>query len=158
MQPIEWKTISGAIGGTRVYLFVTQHNRVAAVDFADPLSKISNQFVQGFVLSSRGEIAIEITHQANAERNVIEIVAVDVSACELNYPTIADFDLPVSARGPVTNDEMIGKAVRHSPDVPMIVVEDPGIALPSPAVVDHDILPAVPGDARFIDGPAHSRS
>lgn len=158
MQPIEWKPISGAIGGTRVYLFVTQHNRVAAVDFAHPLSKISNQFVQGFVLRPGGEIAIEVSHQANAERDVIEIVAVDVSACELNYPTIADFDLPVSARGPVTNDEMVGKAVRHPPDVPVIVVKDPGVTLASSAIVNHDIFPAVPGDTRLIDRPAHSWS
>ena len=67
------------------------------VDFADPSSKISNQFVQGFVLSSGRKITIKIAHQANTDRDVVEIVTVDVSAGELNDPSIANFDLAVCA-------------------------------------------------------------
>ena len=67
------------------------------VDFADPPSKISNQFVQGVVLSSGGKITIKIAHQANTDRDVVEIVAVYVSAGELNDPSIANLDLAVSA-------------------------------------------------------------
>lgn len=67
-----------------------------SVDFADSLSKIPDQLVQGVVLRSGGEIAIEIADQTDAEGDVIEIVAVDVSAGELDHPPIPNLDLAIT--------------------------------------------------------------
>lgn len=78
-----------------------------------------------------------------------------VAAVYLTAPTIAYFDFPVSGRGAVANDEMIGQTVLHAPDMPMIIVERRGIALPRPAIVHDDVLPATWDDRRMIDLRTH---
>ena len=158
MQPIKRETISRTIRWAGIYFLMAQYNRIATVDFTNSLPQVTNQFIQSFVLSSGREIAIEVADEANAERDVIEIVAVDVASGELNYPPIADLDLAITGRSPISNDKMISKAIRHAPDVPMIIIKYPGVTLASSTVVHHDIFPAIPGDARVIDRPAHGWS
>jgi hypothetical protein len=69
----------------------------------------------------------------------------------LAAPAIAYFDLAVAGRGAVADDEMISETVLHPPDMPMIVVERCGIALPCPAVVHDNVLPTTRHDRRTID-------
>jgi hypothetical protein len=46
---------------------------------------------------------------------------------------------------------MISKAVRHSPDMPMIIIKDPRVSLSSTAIVDDDIFPSVSLDTGIVD-------
>lgn len=67
-----------------------------------------------------------------------------VTAIDLAAPTIADLNLTVSTGCSVSDHKMIGKPVLHPADVPVIVIEHPGVALPSAAVMHHNELPATP--------------
>ncbi len=87
-------------------------------------------------------IAIEIANQANAERDVVQIIAVDVSAIDLASPTVTHFDLTVAGRSPVSYYEMIRETVLHVANVTMVIIEHRGVALSRTAVVHDDKLPA----------------
>ena len=82
----------------------------------------------------------------------------DMAAGELNHPAVANLDLAVAGRGTVANDKMVGETIRHAPDVAVIVVKDPGVPLASPAIVHHDVFPAIPGHSGVINGSPHSGS
>src|SRR5580704_18449829 len=82
----------------------------------------------------------------------------DMAASELNYPSVANLDLAIARRGPVANNEMISETVRHTPNVAMIVIKNPGVSLASPAIVHHDVLPTIPCYSSIIDGSTHCRS
>lgn len=107
MQPGQRKSGSGAVGRARIDLFMPADNRISAIDFTDPLSQVTDQFVQRQVLIFRGHVAIEIADEANPEGNVIEIIAVDMPAIELPGPAIPDFNLAVAGRTAVANHEMV---------------------------------------------------
>ncbi len=87
-------------------------------------------------------IAIEIANQTNPERNIIQVIAVDVAAIDLAAPTIAHFNLTVTCRCSVADDEMIGKSISHVADMSMVVIKRARVALSRPAVVHHNHLPA----------------
>jgi hypothetical protein len=127
------------------------HNRVMRINFPATFSQISDQLFAGFELAARWLIAIEIAHQANAERNVVQVIAVHMSAVDLTPPAIAHFDLAIAGRGAVADDEVIGESVSHSADVPVVIIEDPGAALSCPAVVHNDELPTTAQDQGAID-------
>src|SRR5215471_10327641 len=93
VKPIQREPVSRTVGRPRIDFFVTTHNRIPAVDLANTSPEIADQLVQGFVLGFCGQIAIEIAHQADADRNIVQIVAMDVAAAELTNPAIPDFDL-----------------------------------------------------------------
>jgi hypothetical protein len=65
-------------------------------------------------------------------------------AIDLAAPAIADFYLAVPARCSVANHEMIGKAVAHPADTPVIIIERARVSLPCSAVVHDDKLPTTP--------------
>src|SRR6516225_6433561 len=46
---------------------------------------------------------------------------------------------------------MVSQSIRHFANMTMVVVEDAGVTLARPAVVNDDIFPAIAGDARVID-------
>ena len=75
----------------------------------------------------------------------------DVAAIDLAPPAIADFDLAVAGGGAVADDEMVGEAVGHAPDIAVVVIEDAGVALPGAAVVHDDEAPALAQDRGAID-------
>lgn len=75
----------------------------------------------------------------------------NVPTAKLPVPTIANFNLAVPGGGAVTDHKMISKAVRHSPDMPMIIIKDPRVSLSSTAIVDDDIFPSVSLDTRIVD-------
>jgi len=127
------------------------HDRVMRINFPAALSQIIDQLFTGFELAARWLIAIEIAHQANPERNVVQIIAVHVSAVDLAPPAIAYFDLAITGRGAVPDDEMIGQPIAHSAHVPVIIIENPGAALSCAAVVHNDELPTTAHHRRAID-------
>jgi len=96
-------------------------------------------------------IAIEIADQTNAERDVVQIIAVNVAAIDLSAPTISDFDLAVAGGSSIADDEMISKSVLHSANMPVVIIERGRISLTCSAVVHDNKLPAAPRDRRAID-------
>ena len=127
------------------------HDCVMRINLPAALSQIIDQLFASFELAARWLIAIEIAHQANPERNVVQIIAVHVSAVDLAPPAIAYFDLAITGRGAVSDDEMIGQPIAHSAHVPVIIIENPGAALSCAAVVHNDELPATAHYRRAID-------
>jgi len=92
----------------------------------------------------RGEIA----DQTNSERDVVQVIAVDVPAVDLSPPPVPHFDLAVAGRCAVADHEMIREPVLHPPKMPVVIIERGRVSLPRPAVVDHDVLPAAARDRR----------
>ena len=100
-------------------------------------------------------IAVEIADQTNPERDVVQVIAVDVAAVDLPAPTVADLDLAVAGRRSVADHEMISKSVLHPPKMPVVIIERSRISLTRSAVVHDDVLPATPRDRCPIDLGAH---
>ena len=78
-----------------------------------------------------------------------------VTAIDLAPPTIAYFDLTVSSGCSVSDHKMIGQSVLHPAHVAVIVIEDPGVALASAAVVHDNELPPTPFHGCASDGVNH---
>jgi len=74
-----------------------------------------------------------------------------VAAVDLASPPIANFDLTITSRCAVTNDEVISKAILHTPDMPMIVIENARVALSRAAIMHDNELPATPFHRRAPD-------
>ena len=158
MKPGQRETIPRAVRGNRVDFFVPADNRVPSIYFADTPSQVANQFVECFVFRFSRQVPVEISDEANADRNIVQIIAVYMSAAELPVPAIADFDLAISGGCAVANDKMVSEPVWHVTDIAVVVIEDPGISLARSAVVHDNVLPPVAGDACIIDRRANSRS
>lgn len=105
-----------------------------------------------------GEIAIEVAHQANADADIVQVIAVDVAAGQLFDPSITDFDLAIPGGCAVADDKMVGQSVRHFAYVAVIIIKDPRISLSCPTVVDDDILPSIPGYVSIVNRLADGRS
>ena len=72
------------------------HRNVVPVDLAATFAQVINQFFARFELAAGGLIAIEIADEANSERDVVQIIAVNVAAVDLSPPAIADLDFAVA--------------------------------------------------------------
>jgi len=103
------------------------------------------------------EVTIEIADQANTNSDIIQIIAVDVTAGHLLDPSVANFDLTIPGRRTVADDKMVGQPVWHFAHVAMIVVKDPSVSLPCSAIVNDDIFPPVAGHSRIVDCLADGR-
>ena len=127
------------------------HRYLASVGFAAAFTQVTNEFLARFELCARGLISIEIAHETNAERNIVQIIAVHVATIDLTTPTVAHFYLPVPGRRAIPDHEMISKPVLHSADVPMVIIEYAGVALAGSTIVHDDELPATPFHGRASD-------
>ena len=67
-----------------------------SLGFAAAVSQIANEFLTCVELCARRLVSIEIAYQTNAERDVVQIIAVHMTAVYLAPPSIADFDLAVA--------------------------------------------------------------
>lgn len=128
---------------------------VVRIDFPAPLSQIIDQLFARLQLTARRLTAIEIAYQANAERDVVQIVAVHVPAVDLAPPAIAHFDLAVARRSAITDDEMIGEPVFHPTNMSVVIIENAGATLSRAAVVHDNELPAAAHDRRPVDFISH---
>jgi len=124
---------------------------LAPVDPAAAFPQIADELFTRFKLRARWLVAIEIAHQTNAERNVVQIVAVHVAAVDLAPPTIAHFDLTITSRCSVADDEVISKAVLHASDMPMVIIENARVALSRAAIMHDNELPPTPFHRRAPD-------
>ena len=120
------------------------HRYRTSLGFSAAVSQIENELFRGFQLCAGGLISVEIAYETNAQRDVVEIIAVHVATVDLAPPAIAHFDLAIAGRCAVPNDEVISEAVLHAPDMLVIIIEDTRIALTCPAVVHDDELPPTP--------------
>jgi len=127
------------------------HRDIAPVDLAAALSQVANEFLTRFELCARWLVAIEIAYQTNAERNVVQIIAVHVAAIDLAAPAVAHFYLAIASRCSVANHEMISQPILHSSDVPVVIIEYACVTLPGSTVVHDDELPASPFHRRATD-------
>ena len=120
------------------------HRDRAALGLAAAVAQIANEFLARVELCARGLVPIEIAHQTNAERDVVQIIAMHVAAVDLTPPALTDFDLAVTGRRSVTDHEMIRKTVLHPANMSMVVIEHARVALSRAAVMYDNELPPTP--------------
>ena len=118
------------------------NDRPMIADFAAALSQIADQLFATIELGARGLIAIEISDQANSQRNVVQIITVNVSTVDLPAPAITDFDLPIAGRCAISDHKMVSKPVLHPAKVSMVIIESGCVSLPRAAVMHDDVLPS----------------
>ena len=118
------------------------HQNIAIVDLAAALAKITDQFLATFELRLRRLVVIEIAHETNAKRDVVQVIAVDMAAVDLPTPAIAYLDLAIAGGCAVADDEMISEPISHPAHMSMVIIEDASVALTGATVVDYDELPA----------------
>ena len=68
----------------------------ASLGFAAAISQKSNELLTCVELCARRLVPIEIAYETNAERNVVQVIAVHVTTVYLTPPSIADFDLAIA--------------------------------------------------------------
>lgn len=71
------------------------HRNGTSFSFAAAIAQIANEFLARVELRARWLIPIEIAYQTNAERYVVQIIAVHVAAIDLTPPAVADLDLTI---------------------------------------------------------------
>jgi len=128
------------------------HRDLAPVNFAATFAEIADEFLARIELRASWLVAIEIADQTNAERNIVQIIAVNVAAIDLAPPAIAYFDLTVTGRSSVADHEMVCQPVLHPANMSVIIIKDARVPLPCTAVVHHNELPTTPFDRRASDG------
>ena len=128
------------------------HWDVAPVDLAATVAQVADEFFASVELRARRLVTIKIAYQANAERNVVQIIAVHMAAVDLAPPAIAHFDLAVARGSSVANHEMVRKTILHPADVPMIIIKSARVSLPRAAIMHDNELPATPLHWRASDG------
>ena len=69
---------------------------LAPVNLAAAFPQIADELFTRFELRARWLVAIEIAHQTNAERDVVQIITVHVSAVDLTPPAIAHFNRAIA--------------------------------------------------------------
>ena len=128
------------------------HRDLSPVDLAATFSQVADEFFARIELRSRWLVAIEIADQTNAQRNIVQIIAVHVAAVDLTSPAIAYFDLTVAGGSSVADHEMVCEPVLHSANMSVIIIKDARVSLPCAAVVHHNELPTTPFHRRASDG------
>lgn len=156
-EPGIGKDVTRAVSGParRIHFAVRLHDWITIAHLAATLSKITNQFLARIELRARRLVTIEVADQTNAKCNVVQIVAVDVTAIDLSSPAVSNLDLPVAGGRSVADHKMISETVLHAPDTPVIIIEDSSIPLSRAAVMHNDVLPAFPRDRCPIDRASH---
>jgi len=130
---------------------VRLHRNDASVGLAAAFAQVTDEFLTRVELRACWLVAIEIAYQTNAERDVVQVIAVHVAAVDLTPPAIAHFDLPVAGRSAVADHKMVCKTILHPADMPMIIIKNARVPLTRAAVVDYNELPAAPPHGRAPD-------
>ena len=156
-KPRVRKIISRAVGRpTRwIHFTVWPHRNCAPVGLTATFSQIADEFLACVKLRARRLATIEIADQTNAERYVVQIIAVHVPAVDLAAPALAHFDLAVSRGCSVPDHKMIGETILHPAHMPMVIIEDARISLPRATVMHYNKLPATAFHRRASDRVDH---
>ena len=70
---------------------------------------------------------------------------------DLSFPSFANIDFAIRGVASLADDEMVGEAVLHSADAPVVMLHASDAVVAVGAVVDDDVLPAVSPEARPVD-------
>lgn len=124
------------------------HYKRTTIAFPATLLKVTDQFFARIQLSSRWLITIEIANKTNPESNIVQVVAMHMATIDLTPPSVANFDLAIPRRGPVSDDKMIRKSVPHSTNLAMIIIKRARVPLTRTAVVNNDEFPTTLLDRR----------
>lgn len=114
-----------------------------AIGLPAAFPQVTDQFFTGIELGLGRLITIEIADQTNAERDIVEVIAVNVASVDLATPAVTHFDLAVASGATVANDKMVSQPVFHSPDPAMVIIKYPGVTLSRSTVVYDNEFPAV---------------
>ena len=128
------------------------HRDLSSIDLAATFSQITDEFFARIELRARWLVAIEIADQTNAERNIIQIIAVHMATVDLAPPAIAYFNLTVAGGSSVADHEMVCEPVLHSANVFVIIIKDARVSLPCTTVMDNNELPSAPFHRRASNG------
>ena len=120
------------------------HNDLVTGSLAAALPQVADQLFARFKLCTGRLVAIEIAYQTNAQRNIVQIIAVNVAAVDLTPPTIAYFNLAVACGCSVADHEVVRKTILHPADVPMIIIKSARVTLSRAAIMHDNELPATP--------------
>ena len=99
-----------------------------------------------------GSISIEIAYETNAESDVIQVIARNMTAIDLPSPAVTDFDLSIPRGISIADDEVVGEAILHFAYPPVINIENSSVPLAGAAVVNDDVFPATALDLCVVDG------
>ena len=97
----------------------------------------------------------EISHQTDADGDLVEGFAGQMATLFLAKPAWADFNLAVARVASVSNDEMVGEAVFHPARLPVEIIKNLRITAGRSTVVNHNIFPlpqAVFGGVNLVAG------
>ncbi len=145
-EPRIRKIVARAIGRPtrRVHFAVWLHRYRTSLGFAAAVSQVANEFLTRVELCACRLVPIEIADKTNAKRNIVQIIAVHMTPVDLPTPAIADFDLTITRRCAVPDNEVICEAVLHAANMLMVIIKNTRIALPGAAIVYDNELPATP--------------
>ena len=127
------------------------HNDIVTGSLAAALPQVADQLFARFKLCTGRLVAIEIAYQTDSERDVVQVIAVDMAAIDLAAPAITDFDLAVTGRCPIPNNKVIGETVLHATNMLVVIIEDTRIALSCTAIMHDNELPPTPFHRRAPD-------
>ena len=99
-----------------------------------------------------GGVPIEIAYETNAQSDVVQVIARNMTAIDLPSPAVADFDLSIPRGISIADDEVVGEAVLHFAHASVIHIENTGVSLAGTAVVNDDVFPATTLDLCVVDG------
>ena len=120
------------------------HRNGAPFGLAATFAQVTDEFFARVELRARGLGAIKIADQTNAQRDVVQIIAVHMAAVDLTPTAIAHFDLAVAGGSSVADHEMVRKTILHPADMSMIIIKSARVTLSRAAVVHDNELPATP--------------
>lgn len=151
MEPSVREVIPRTVGRPRVDLLVGMDDRLPALGLSHTVAQVGNKLFQGRDLRFGGVISIEVSDEADAEGDVVEVVAGNMASVDLPGPAVTDLNLAIARTVTVADHEVVGQAVLHVPHPEVIDVKDPGVPLTGAAVVDDDIFPSPPAHRCAVD-------
>lgn len=96
VHPAVGKTVAGTVGWLGIDFAVGLDDNHTSLAFSHAVSHIANEFLERGELCGSRLAAVEIADKANAEGNVIEMVAGHMSAVDLSFPTGTDFNFAIA--------------------------------------------------------------
>ena len=99
-----------------------------------------------------GCVAVEIAHETDAERDVVQVVARDMAAVDLSGPAASDFDFSIARGISIADDEVVGEAILHFANASVVDIKNPRVSLACATIMNDDVFPASALDFGIIDG------
>jgi hypothetical protein len=116
---------------------LTMHRKV---QLSDNLQQIIHQFPEGQHLI-RGRVgSLEISHQADADCDLVYLFSMDMASLQLLEPSSANLNFAIARIEAIADYKMIRQAVFHAA-FPVLPVVNRGIAIRDSTMVSHHPTP-----------------